>query len=169
MADPVTWITIGSTAISAMGAMAQGNAQAASYKAQAQAANYNATMNRMNADQTSAEYGQKEIALRQQQEQFLGRQRAAIAETGTGPGGSGADVMAEDTQHARLDDLTLRYEGQTRRTAYLNQSNLDKYQGQVAYMNAGEASKAGKIGALGAVLSGVGRYYDYSNSTKAFS
>lgn len=160
MSLPVV-LLVASTAISAMGSIAQGKAASASYKAQSQAQTYNSIVDKNNADQVSTEYAMKENNLRQQQGQFLGRQRAALAESGIGPGGSAGDVMAEDATRAKLDDLTLRYEGQTKRTAYLNNSTLDTYQGKVASMNAGAATQAGYMGALGAVIGGATRYSEF--------
>lgn len=161
MAAALPYLIIASTAVSAMGSISQGKAAAASYRSQAQAQNYNAIVDKNNADQVSTEYAMKENNLRQQQGQFLGRQRAALAESGIGPGGSAGDVMAEDATRAKLDDLTLRYEGQTKRTAYLNNSTLDTYQGKVASMNAGAATQAGYMGALGAVIGGATRYSEF--------
>jgi hypothetical protein len=168
MSLPVV-LLVASTAISAMGSIAQGKAASASYKAQSQAQTYNSIVDKNNADQVATEYAVKENNLRQQQAGFLGRQRAALAESGIGPGGSAGDVISEDTTRARMDDLTLRYEGQTKRTAYLNNSTLDKYQSKVASMNAGAASQAGYMGALGAVIGGAGRYSDYTNRTQLFT
>ena len=157
----MAWSTLligASTAVSAMGAISQGNAQAASYRSQAAADTYNAQVTRDNAARTSHEFSLREDNLRRQQAQFLGRQRAGFAEAGIGTGGSAADVMEEDTVSSSLDALTLRYEGQTQRTAMLNQANLFDMQAAGANANAKQARKAGYIGALGSVLGGVGRY-----------
>ena len=159
MADPATMLLIGSTAMQAVGSIQKGNAEAASYKAQAQANTYNAEINQQNADRTSREYSIKEDNLRRQQAQFLGRQRAAFSEADIGYGtGSALDVQTEDTVNSNLDALTLRYDGQTKRAAYLDQSNLDTFQSGVDQMNASSARTAGYISALGNVLGGAGRY-----------
>jgi hypothetical protein len=113
----------------------------------------------MNAAQVSAEYTARENALRAQQAQALGRQRAALAESGIGIDSATANnLMEQDTRSAVLDDLTLRYEGQTRRTAFLNSATLNDYDAQVARMNAGEAQQSGSIGAFSEVLGGASRY-----------
>ena len=147
-------LLIGSTAMQAVGSIQKGNAEAASYKAQAQANTYNAEINQQNADRTSREYSIKEDNLRRQQAQFLGRQRAAFSEADIGYGTG----SALDTVNSNLDALTLRYDGQTKRAAYLDQSNLDTFQSGVDKMNASSARTAGYISALGNVLGGAGRY-----------
>ena len=164
MGDPVSLMfTVASTAVSAIGKMSEARAQAASYQSQAQAAQYNAQVNRMNADQVSDEFTARENALRAQQAEALGRQRAALAESGIGiDSPTSQDLMEQDTRHARLDDLTLQYDGQTRRIAALNGAKLNDYDAQVARMNAGQASQAGYIGALGDVIGGAARYTNYA-------
>jgi hypothetical protein len=169
MGDPVSlMLTVASTAVSAIGKMAQGQAAAASYQSQAQAERYNAQANQMNANQTANEFAAKENALRAQQAQSLGRQRAALAESGIGvDSGTPQDLIEQDTRAARLDDLTLRYDGQTRRIAALNGATLNSYDAQVARMNAGQAQQSGMIGALGDVIGGAGRYMSIAASAPA--
>lgn len=162
--DIGTALIIASTAVSAVGAISAGNAQAASYKAQAQAQEFNSQQQLKNADRVAAEYSVREDNLRRQQAKFLGRQRAALAESDTGLGtGSNLDVTNEDTQNAELDALTLRYEGQQERRGLLLDATYSNYDATVSRMNASSARQAGYMSAFGKVLGGAGRYYDYSS------
>lgn len=164
----MAWVALAAAAVSAFGAIQQGNAASASYKAQAQASEYNAKIQEDNAARISREASIKEDNLRRQQAYFLGRQRAAIAESGVGLGsGSALDIQQDSETQAELDALTVRYEGETQRRAFLQDASLQRYEGSVARMNASEAKKAGYIGAVGSMLGGVGRYYNSTNAPTA--
>lgn len=163
-----TVLLVASTAVSAIGSISAGNAQAASYKAAAQASEANATIQERNAARVSNEYSIREDNLRREQARFLGRQRAGFAESGTDLGtGSNLDVAKEDTQSAELDALTLRYEGDTERYGLLTDASMSRYDAGVSRMNASSAKKAGYIAALGNVLGGAGRYTDNANKAAA--
>jgi hypothetical protein len=62
--------------------------------------------------------------MRRESDQLLGAQRAAIAESGTGAGGSNGLIMAQDAALAELDGLTERYEGRLKMTELDNQADL---------------------------------------------
>ena len=99
------------------GGAADGQASAAERGFSAKAARENA---RMAGDQTAL----REAALRRQSAQTLGAQAAAIAESGTGSGGSNGLIAAQDAALAELDALTERYEGHVKMLDYDNQARL---------------------------------------------
>ncbi|HYE45721.1 MAG TPA: hypothetical protein VEA44_08095 [Caulobacter sp.] len=99
------------------GGVADGQASAAQRAFGAKAARENA---RLAGDQSAMQ----EAALRRDNAQLLGAQRAAIAESGTGAGGSNGLIAAQDAALAELDALTARYEGRLKMTEYDNQATL---------------------------------------------
>lgn len=167
--DPATALIIASTAVSAVGAISAGNAQAASLKSQANALEYNASVQRMNADRTAAEYSVREDQQRRQQAIILGRQRAGIAESGIGFTGTALDLEEQSNINAELDNLTLRYEGNTQRAALLQDATMSTYQAGAAKSQAKSAKQQGYISALGSVLGGAGRYYQSQSALSSAS
>lgn len=159
MADPITWITIASTAVSAIGAIQQGNAASASYKAQAQAQEYNAQVARNQAQSSLSVSTAQQLALNRRQRQFAGEQRAAVAQSGTGFGGSNADVLGQSGTLAELDLLNVAYEGQLRSQGFQSEAGLQNYSAGVSRNNAKSATTAGYLGAAGAIGQGAGMTY----------
>lgn len=158
-------IMLAMTAFQAIGALSQGNAESASLKSQAAAQEYNAAVQRNNAIRASREASIREDRTRRQAAQFLGRQRAAIAESGTGLGsGSAFDIQEDSEIQAELDALTVRYEGETERESLLQQSTLSTFGAQSSRANARSAKQSGQLKALGTVLGGVGRYTGTSSA-----
>lgn len=99
------------------GGVADGQASAAQRAFSSQAARDNA---RTVGDQSAM----RQEAMRRESDQLLGGQRAAIAESGTGAGGSNGLIMAQDAALAELDALTERYEGRLKMTGLDNQADL---------------------------------------------
>lgn len=159
-------ITIASTVFSALGAINQSNAQAASYQSQRQATDYNATVLDQNAGIERQQANAREEAQRRDARRILGSQRAALSQAGTGMGGSAADVMAQSAADAELDALTLRYEGDMRARGLIAQAEGERYQGRVAGANASAARSAGPMNAIGSILGGVGSYMGYKENQR---
>ena len=103
MSDPVTWAYI-AMAASAGTAVAGGIQQSnqAETEADIQKANAQAA-----AEQASA----AEDLQRRRNRGILARQRAAIAESGIGFGGSSEKLQQDSAVQAELDALNVRYEG----------------------------------------------------------
>lgn len=99
------------------GGVADGQASAAQRAFSSQVARENA---RAVGDQSAM----RQEAMRREVDQTLGAQRAAIAESGTGFGGSNGLIAAQDAALAELDLLTERYEGRLKMTEYDNQADL---------------------------------------------
>lgn len=99
------------------GGAADGQASAAQRAFSSKAARDNA---RTVGDQSAMRHE----AMRRESGQMLGAQRAAIAESGTGSGGSNGLIAAQDATLAELDALTERYEGRLKMTELDNQADL---------------------------------------------
>lgn len=147
-------LMIASTAISAVGAIAQGQAQAASYQSQAQASDYNAQVNEQNAQQVRLEASREEDDFRRKYRQFRGSQIASVAQAGIGFEGTGGDLIEESDINAEMDALSIRYEGEMRARQSLQQATLDRYDASASRLNAKSAKKAGYLAGTGALLSG---------------
>lgn len=151
-----------SAGLQALSSISQGNAQAASLKSQAQASDMNAKTYEENAKRVARENSIKEDNIRREQARILGRQRAAMAESGTGLGtGSNLDVAVEDTRMAELDALTARYQGDTERTGLLAQAGMSRYEAGVYRNQAKSARTQGYIGALGNAIGAGVSYYGF--------
>lgn len=159
-------LIIASTAMQAIGAIQEGNANAASLRASQNAANYNAQVSEFNAANQRAVANQQEEAQRRQARQVLGAQRAAVSQAGIGTSGSAADVMQQSATDAELDALSLRYEGDLRARGMLAEADLQRYDAQVAGMNAKAAQRAGYMNAVGSILGGSGRYAGYESDQR---
>lgn len=85
---------------------------------------FSAKVARENARTVGDQSAMRQEAMRRESGQLLGAQRAAIAESGTGSGGSNALIAAQDATLAELDALTERYEGRLKMTEYDNQAAL---------------------------------------------
>lgn len=110
-------LNIAGAAMGMAGGVADGQATAADRTFQWQQAGENA---RVVAQQT----GQRELAVRRDARQQLGAQAAAIAESGTGYGGSNRLIGEQDAVMAELDALNTRYEGALRVSELDNQQRL---------------------------------------------
>jgi hypothetical protein len=147
MADPITLALIGvvgSTAMNAIGSIAQGNAANAAAQA-----NANALTQQAEAESRAA--NAREEAQRRQNRQFLGAQRAALAQAGIGLNGSAYDVARQSAINAELDALNIRYEGQLAAKGLRDQATIQRFEGR-------QAKTAGYLGAGAALLQGTANY-----------
>lgn len=161
--DP-TLMLVASTAMSAVGSIQQGNAQASAYKREAAVNEENARIARLNAERTAQAYSLQEDKLRRSQKLALGQQRAAAAESGVGAStGSNLDIQVEDSAQAELDALTLRYDGQNDRINQLNQGIQFSNAAATSRANAKSAKQSGYTGALASVVGGATKYSQYSD------
>jgi hypothetical protein len=141
--------------LGAYGNLATGESNSLQYQAQANAADYNAAVSRFMAKQYAKASGAEQLGLRRQQRQFLGTQRAAIAQAGIGTGGSAADVVEESTTLAELDAMNLAYEGASRFMAAMTQADMLEATGIALRAGSTSAKAAGRIGAYRSLLSGA--------------
>lgn len=161
----LAWATAASTAVAAYGMYQQSQAAAAGYESQQAAANYNATIDAQNARVARQQANAREEAQRRQARQVLGEQRAALAQAGIGLSGSAADVYGQSAANAELDALNIRYEGELAARGLLAQSELTRYEGSVAGMNAKSAKSGGYLDAASTLLTGGSKAYGYYKGT----
>lgn len=157
---------IASSAISAVGAIRQANAQAASYKAQAQAQEYNATISRQNAQVAQDQANAQEEQQRRKFSILQGQALAGAAQSGAGMDGSNRDMLVQNSLMNELDALTIRYEGQQKARGLEAQAELDKYGAKVSSMNADSAQSAGYWNAGANLISGASNYMYYGKTGK---
>lgn len=156
--EPTTAFLAASTALKAVGALRSGYSQSAQAKSQATAAEFNRDLANQNAATTSAQADLREEQMRREARQVQGAQRAAVAESGTGFGGSNQDILEQDAVTASLDALNARYEGQLQSTGYRNDAITQAYQAK-GFRKQAKAAKAGAwLGAGAAVLQGASSY-----------
>jgi hypothetical protein len=162
--DPVTLMLVAG-ATQAVGAISQGNAQAAQYDAQAQAANYNAAIQRQQAEQVGQQAAAREDLQRKQARQVFGRQIAAGAQSGVNVAtGSALDLFRQSLYDAETDAMNIRYEGELNRVGMLNQAELSGWEAKVAKVNSKTAVKSGYLNAAASLASSA---YGYSKGVGA--
>ena len=124
--DPVTiGLMAVSTAMSAVGAIRQGNADDAAARAQAQATEQQAQGVRNRA--------QFEIAQeRRAQRQALGQQVAQLGGQGTALIGQPIDLLADNAKQAELALQAIRFEGEIAARNQENQAALTRFGGRQA-------------------------------------
>lgn len=132
-------------AVGAVGAIQQGQQARAT-------ADYNARQEQIGADVTRRQAAAREELQRKEARKFLGRQRAAIAESGTGFGGSARDIAVDSALDAELDALNIRYQGELEARGLSEQAKLTRLEGR---------QRAGQYGlkAFGSVLGGIAQGY----------
>lgn len=135
-----------STAVSALGAIYEGNAAAAQSQAAANTAAANANAVRL---QTNA----KEEAIRRRNAMQMGDLRAASAQTGFDPsGGTLASLQSRSAGQLELDALTERYNGELQSISLENDAQ--------SFRNRAKAQKqTGYLTAAGALFNGAGNYF----------
>lgn len=135
---------VGAT-VSAVSAISQGQAQAASAKAQARQAEMNARITRQQASV-------REDVQRSQMRQELGNQRAAAAQSGFDPNtGSLLELQGDNAGAMEFDALSTRYEGA------LQALNFDN-QARVYRAEASNAKRQGYLNAAGSLFGLLGKY-----------
>lgn len=157
--DPVSALTIGSAAISTVGAISGGMAKSAQASQQAAALDRNAALSDQQAGQVYAQNVNRETAQRAQAGQQLGEQRAAVAESGFNPNvGSALDTQVQSTRNAELDALQTRYQGILQGQSLEDQAQQDRYAARTARASARNSLVAGGISAAASLLGGVASY-----------
>lgn len=149
-----------SAATSAYGAISSAQAQSASYKSQADAAKYNAAVEQQNATAAETAASANELAMRRNNNQTLGAQRARVAESGGGFSGTNINALNQSGANLELDALNTQYQGVMQARGLMAQSNLDQFQAQVASKNAKSAKRAGYISAAASVLGDTANYFN---------
>ena len=133
-------------AIEAASAMQQGRQARAT-------AEYNAKQQEVSADVARRQAAEREQMQRNETRKLLGKQRAAIAESGVGFGGSSQDIYLQSARDAELDALNLRYAGELGSRGLMGQAAAERMEGRARARQAGYQ-------AVGSVLGGVAKAYE---------
>jgi hypothetical protein len=88
-------------------------------------ASFNAQSKANDAKEAQMQAAAEEEQLRREQRAFLGKQRAAFAEAGIGPGGTAGLIMDQSDVLAELDALNIRYGGQMRSKGLIAQASAE--------------------------------------------
>lgn len=165
--DPMTMLMIGSTVMSGVGAVQQGQAASAS-------ASYNAKVSDMNARladraaRDAVERGKvEEQKQRQKTAQIIGQQQAGMAANGLDLGfGSPLDLLIDTATMGEIDALTIR-SNTFREERDIRQQGAN-YRGQASMQRAqaDSASTGGFLNAVGTVLGGGASAYGNYKKTK---
>lgn len=140
---PLIILAVGAV-VKAVGTVQEANAASESHK-------YNAKMDIASAVAENQQASAREESIRRQAAQFKGEQRAAFAQSGTGAGGSAADIMEASAARAELDAMTTRYEGNLRAWGFKASAEQERFQAQAV-------KRAGRMQAIGGLLSSAGSY-----------
>lgn len=133
----------------------EGRAKQAQWQARAKAEQYNAAVLRQRSETTKSLYGLAEDQQRRQGRMEAGERHAATAQSGTGAGGSNADVERQSQVNAELDALNIRYQGLLQANAMDNEANLKDWNAK-NYNNFGEYERdIGEMGMAAAMLGGA--------------
>lgn len=130
------------TALSAVGPINQGNADAG-------VANYNADMADQNAQITTAQGEEQARRSLVQSRKMIGSEGAAYGASGVS-GGSAEWVMRNSAAQGELNALTIKNNAAIKSSAYSNEAALDRFRGT-------NAETAGYIKASAALLGGGGK------------
>ena len=111
---------------------------------QQNAANYNAAVAGNEAKSTMQMTGVAEGNERRAAREVIGRESAAVGQSGTGYGGSPGSLLDQSAVNAELDALNTRYRGSLTAYGFKTQQSIDTQAGKDA-MTAGVA-RAGGVG-----------------------
>ena len=144
-AAPLVLMAAG-TALSAVSAIKQGQAQS-------NAANYNATVANQNAANAASQAAAASDLQTRQAEKQMGAEVAAYGAAGVDPSsGSPAEVLSNSAQMATLNNLTTQYNYKLQGIGYQDQANLDTSE-------ASSATSASYLSAAGDIAGGVSKAY----------
>lgn len=149
------------TAVSAAGAIQQGNAASAQAEYTQMVSNNNAVLAERAAEDARKRGEIAEDEHRRKTSALQSRQRTVMAANGLDvSSGSPLDILADTAQMGELDALTIRGNARRESLGYEAQGMNFKAEGELARARGESAKTAGMIGAAGAVVSGVGGVAD---------
>ena len=166
MCDLALALTLGSTLLGAAGSIQQGQAAAKAAKYNNQVAEMNATISERRAKDAVERGATEEQKKRQQVQQVLGQQQAAMAANGVDlTFGSPLDTIVDTAVLGELDALTIRSNAYRESYDYQVDAANKRAGGQLALMEGKAAKTAGYLDGFGTILGGVGKAYSsYSKS-----
>lgn len=145
-------IKLGASAVSALGSLIGGGEQA-------DAAEMAAAIARQNA-RLSIRKGEYDVgSIRKGADKFLGMQRASIAESGLGSGGTNAALAAESIKNIEGDITNTRWDAALKAAGYNAESNALQQQ-------ASNSRFGGVVGGASSLLTGASDFYANSRRLK---
>lgn len=158
LAAALPYLYAAGAAMAAYGAYSSAQAQSANAKSQQKAADYNATVNKQNAMSAEAAGAARELAIRRNNDQILGRERASIGESGGGFTGTNVGLLTQNATNLELNALDTRYNADMSARGMLSDANMNQFEGDVAGMNAKSYNTASYVGAASSALGSVSNY-----------
>ncbi len=160
MCDLTLALTLGSTLLGAAGQIQQAQATASANKYNAQVADMNARISERRAKDAIERGALEEQKKRQQVQQVLGKQQAAMAANGVDVSfGSPLDTIVDSAVLGELDALTIRSNTYREAYEYRVDAANKRSSAQLNRMNADAATAGGYLGAAGTILGGAGKAY----------
>lgn len=156
MADPITWLAIGSAVVGGVGSIQQGRQASAAAKSEANMAEYNAQMADIQAKQTYAAAGEQEVLQRRRARAAVGNQLAASAEAGAGLNG---DLLRQSIYDSETDALSIRYDGALKAQGLTDSASMQRSNAVVARDRASQATTGSYLNAAGSILNAGTSYY----------
>lgn len=150
--DPFTMLSVVGTAVSSVGAIVQGQQQAAMAEAQAKALEQQA---QADAQATAFEQAQE----RRRQELLQSNARAQVGASGVGFQGSPGEVLAANAKQGQLDIAAIQYGSQLRQNNLGTQASISRFSGK-------QAKAAGFINAGSNLVSGLSNLYDPNRAVR---
>ena len=160
MCDLTLALTLGSTLLGAAGSIQQGQAAASAAKYNAQVAEMNATIADRRAKDAIERGATEEQKKRQQVQQVIGQQQAAMAANGVDlTFGSPLDTIVDTAVLGELDALTIRTNAYREEYDYRVQAANQRAGGQLELMKGQAAKTAGYLDGFGTILGGASKAY----------
>jgi hypothetical protein len=162
----MSWFAVGAAVIAGVSYINSSN-QAQAQAKQGEATNEsNASQSIANMQAVEAQASAQEEAVRQANAQYLGKQRAAMADSGTGSLGSGSnyDVGVQSAYAAEIDALNTRYQGELKGSEYLQAAYNYQTGANVAGAQASQLASTMWVGAGTAALSSYASSYSRSRA-----
>lgn len=151
------FVPILSAVSTVVGAVASSGQQQAAAQAQANASYYNAAVAQQNANAAM----QAAYANKQQQDRKNRSQLESVRSKYLGSGieleGTPLMVLWEETSQMALESDKILHQGKVQQAQYLNQANMDRYQGDVALSAGSQQANSTLLGGIFSGISGVGR------------
>lgn len=156
MADPFTWLAIGSAVLSGAGAIQQGQNAKAAGQSEQNMAEYNAKMAEIRAKQVNAGAGRQEDEQRKNMRASIGMQLASSAEAGAGLNG---DLLRQSIFDGESDTQAIRYEGALKAQGLESDAVMERARGQMARDNGRRAGSASYLNAASSLMNAGASYY----------
>lgn len=134
--------------------LVQGRQQRNAIDVQRDIEQFNIKVQEQNAALTAQQTSAREEQVRRAARRALGAQRAAVAQSGTGMGGSNAALMGQSTANAELDALNVRYAGTLERMGILNDISMRRFNDAVLRKQGKQAMRLRWFNAAAAFFGG---------------